>query len=104
MSTIKLKYKRDKKAFVPDRDLNLPDNFEIELPEIRTPSLFDKEKLIKEIEEDGKKYFPEFKLSPDTKRLLGVMANSPFRDLLDEDLRRVYHENVWRSSDEKYNY
>ncbi|GAB6282671.1 MAG: hypothetical protein STSR0008_14170 [Ignavibacterium sp.] len=33
MSTIKLKYKRDRKVFVPDKEMDLPDNYEINIPE-----------------------------------------------------------------------
>lgn len=33
MSSIKLRYKKDKKVFVPDKDIDLPDNFEIDIPE-----------------------------------------------------------------------
>lgn len=31
MSTIKLKYKRDKKIFVPEEQIDLPDDFEVEI-------------------------------------------------------------------------
>ncbi len=34
MPTIKIRYKKDRKVFVPDREVDLPDNFEVELPGI----------------------------------------------------------------------
>ena len=104
MTSIKIRYKRDKKIFVPQGEVDLPDNFEIELPEIKPLAPFDKDKLIVEVEETGKKYFPDFKLSDRTKKLLGILKDSPFRNLSDEELKRIYNENVWRSSDEKYNH
>ncbi len=104
MNTLKLKYKKDRKVFIPDREVDLPDNFEIELPGIKVTSFIDKENLIKGIEENGKKYIPGFKLSEGTKKLLGILKDSSLRNYSDEELKKMYHENVWRSSDEKYNY
>lgn len=34
MNTIKLRYKKDKKVFIPDSAIDLPDNFEIDISEI----------------------------------------------------------------------
>ena len=31
MDKIKLRYKKDKKVFVPEREIDLPDDFEIEI-------------------------------------------------------------------------
>ncbi len=137
MNTIKLKYKKDRKVFVPDKEVDLPDNFEVELPEIKESTPIDMEKIIKEIEVEGRKYFPDFKLNPQVKELLGLLRFSEFRGwnkisyrittpkvfnnsqsflsymqvilfhplskLSDEELKAIYHENVWRPSDEKYN-
>ena len=36
MDKIKLRYKKDKKVFVPERDIDLPDDYEIEISEILT--------------------------------------------------------------------
>ncbi len=33
MGTIKLKYKKSRKVFVPEKEIDLPDNFEIDIPE-----------------------------------------------------------------------
>ena len=99
---LKLRYKKDKKVFEPEGDVDLPDDYEIELPDIKKPAYFDKEKLIKEIEEDGKKYFPDFKLNEQIKELLGILNSSELRNLSDEDLKKMYHENVWKAYDEKY--
>ncbi len=99
---LKLKYKKDKKVFVPEKDIDLPDNYEIELPDFENTSYFDKEKLIKEIEVDGKKYFPNFKLNEEVKSLLGKLKFSELSNLSDNELKSMYHENIWKSSDEKY--
>ena len=99
---LKLRYKKDKRVFIPERDIDLPDNYEIELPDIEKASSFDKDKLIREIEEDGKKYFPDFKLNEQIKELLGILNSSELRNLSDEDLKRMYHENVWKAYDDKY--
>ena len=104
MSTIKIWYKKDRKVFVPDREVDLPDNFEIELPGNKISFFIEKENFIKAIEENGGKYISGFKLSEKTKKLLGILKDSPLRKFSDEELKRIYHENVWRSSDEKYNY
>lgn len=104
MNTLKLKYKKDQKVFVPDREVDLPDNFEIEIPASETASFGVNEILIAEIEEKGRRFIPNFKLSDKTKKLLGILKDSPLRNLADEELKRIYHENVWRASDEKYNY
>ncbi|MBU0661731.1 MAG: hypothetical protein KJ799_09860 [Bacteroidetes bacterium] len=93
MNTIKLRYKKDRKVFIPDREVDLPDNFEFDLPDIAA-QIIDKEDLIREIKENGKKYIPGFKLSEGTKKLLGVLKDSPLRNFSDEELRRMYHENV----------
>jgi len=45
MKTIKLKYKKDRKVFVPDREVDLPDNFEVELPEINENKEIDQKKI-----------------------------------------------------------
>lgn len=103
MNTVKLKYKKDSKVFVPDREVDLPDNYEVDLPDIAA-QIINKEDLIREIEENGKKYIPGFKLSEGTKKLLGILKDSSFRNFSDKELRRMYHENVWKVSDEKYNY
>ena len=103
MNTVKLKYKKDRKVFVPDREVDLPDNYEIDLPDIAA-QIIKKEDLIKEIEENGKKFIPGFKLSEGTKKLLGILKDSSLRNFSDGELRRMYHENVWKVSDEKYNY
>ncbi|HED36982.1 MAG TPA: hypothetical protein ENI76_01850, partial [Ignavibacteria bacterium] len=103
MNTIKLKYKKDRKVFVPDREVDLPDNFEVELPGVKESTPIDKEKIIKEIEEEGRKYFPDFKSNPQVKELLGLLRTSEFSKFSDEELKAIYHENAWRSSDEKYN-
>ena len=102
MPTIKIRYKKDRKVFVPEREVDFPDNYEIEIPEIQKTSLFDKDQLIKEIEEDGRKYFPGFKLNPQVKELLGVLKASDLSNLSDKELKNMYHENAWKSSDEKY--
>ena len=103
MNTVKLKYKKDRKVFVPDREVDLPDNYEVDLPDIAT-QIINKEDLIREIEENGNKFIPGFKLSEGTKKLLGILKDSSLRKFSDEELRRMYHENVWKVSDEKYNY
>ena len=102
MDKIKLRYKKDKKVFEPEGDVDLPDNFEVEIPGIRTPSLFDKDKLINEIEEDGRKYYPDFKLNEEVKSLLGKLRFTELSNLSDEELRNMYHEHAWKSSNEKY--
>ncbi len=103
MPTIKIRYKKDRKVFVPDREVDLPDNFEVELPDNKISFFIEKENFIKAIEEKGEKYIPGFKLSEKTKKLLGILKDSPLRKFSDKELKRIYHENIWRSSDEKYN-
>jgi len=87
---------------VPDREVDLSDNFEMELPVIKTSSIVDKVELIREIEEDAKKYIPDFKLNPQVKELLGILRYSELSNLSDEELKSMYHESVWKGSDEKY--
>ena len=102
MPTIKIRYKKDRKVFVPEREVDFPDNYEIEIPEMQKTSLFDKKEKIKEIEDDGKKYFPGFKLNQEVKELLGLLKASELSNLSDKELKNMYHENSWKSSDEKY--
>jgi len=33
MNTLKLKYKKDRKVFIPDREVDLPDDYEIDIPD-----------------------------------------------------------------------
>jgi len=53
MSKIKLKYKKDLKVFVPDKDVDLPDNYEIliENPVITTDD-YKLQEYIKKVRED----------------------------------------------------
>ena len=100
MPTIKIRYKKDRKVFVPDRDVDLPDNFEIEIPEPIT--FYDNENLISKIEEKGRETIPNFKLNDSLKNLIFRLRKTELSNLSDDELRRIYHENVWRASDEKY--
>ncbi len=45
MPTIKIRYKKDRKVFVPDREVDLPDNFEVELPGISESREIDQKKI-----------------------------------------------------------
>ncbi|MFA5806307.1 MAG: hypothetical protein WC879_16875 [Melioribacteraceae bacterium] len=103
MNTLKLKYKKDRKVFVPDREVDLPDDYEIEIPESETAYFLDKEILITEIEEKGRKFIPNFKLNENLKNLIARLKKTELSKLSDKELRKIYHENVWKASDEKYN-
>ncbi len=104
MPTFKIRYKKDRKVFVPDKKVDLPDNFEIEIHEPAAASFPDNKILITEIEKKGREIIPNFKLNDNLRNLISRLKRTELSELSDDELRKIYHENVWRASDEKYSY
>ena len=108
MDKIKLRYKKDKKVFVPERDIDLPDDYEIEISEILTGEKTIQAKEIpwqSNIREDFIQYFlhkyPGKSIDDIDETLLsliGVNAEYSGRTSYKDDKQRLM-EYLW----EKYN-
>ncbi len=82
MNTLKLKYKKDRKVFVPDREVDLPDNFEIEIEKPVHGTGMTDEELEIYVQKLREEFVREFK------RKYGIdMSNDPFLELLGCDAR-----------------
>ena len=105
---LKLKYKKDKKVFVPEKDIDLPDNYEIEISDILKGEKTVKNNEISwqsNIREDFIQYFlhkhPDKSINDIDETLLnliGINAEYSGRTSYKDDKKRVM-EYLW----EKYN-
>ncbi len=82
METMKLKYRKSRKVFIPDKEIDLPDNFEIEIEKpVRKKEMSDKEIEIyvqKLRDEFVKKYKSKYGID---------MSNDPFIELIGCDAK-----------------
>ena len=94
MDKIKLRYKKDKKVFVPEKEIDLPDNFEVEIE-----SSTQKEEMTdEEIEKYVKKIREEF--IKEYKEKYGIdKSNDPFIELIGIDAK--YSMNTSYSNDKQ---
>ncbi|MFA5806308.1 MAG: hypothetical protein WC879_16880 [Melioribacteraceae bacterium] len=107
METMKLRYKKNRKVFVPDKDVDLPDNFELEIekPIVRKED----EMTDKELEVYVKKLREEF--VKEFKEKYGIdMTDDPFLELIGSEakyLRNTTYEDdkkrIIEAVSEKYN-
>lgn len=96
MDTIKLKYKKNRKVFVPENPVDLPDNFELEIekPIVRKED----EMTDKELEIYVKKLREEF--VKDFKKKYGIdMTNDSFLELIGSEAK--YLRNTTYKDDKK---
>ena len=104
METIKLKFKKDRKVFVPDRDIDLPDNYEIEIEKPAQKKEMTDEEIEQYVQETREKFVKDFKekygidLSNDPfVELIGIDAKHSINTTWVDDKKRV-GEAIW----EKY--
>ncbi len=99
METIKLKYKKKRKVFVPDKEVDLPDNFEVELPGINENEEIDQKK----IKDDFIKYYlqkyPNKSINDIDKELLGLIGidaeynrNTSYKDDKKRIMEAIYEK------------
>ena len=94
MSTVKIRYKKDKKVFVPEKEVDFPDNYEVEIEE----PVENKDTNDEEIEIYVQKLREEF--VKDYKEKYGIdKSNDPFLKLIGIDAK--YSRNTNYLDDKK---
>lgn len=104
METIKLKFNKDRKVFIPDRDIDLPDNFEVEIEKPLPQKGMKDEEIEKYVQVTREKFVKEFKekygidLSNDSfVKLIGSEAKYSMYTTYKDDKKRIM-DSIW----EKY--
>lgn len=94
MPTIKIRYKKDRKVFVPDREVDLPDNFEVEIEKPIHKTEMTDEELEIYVQKLREEFVKEFK------KKYGIdMTDDPFLQLIGSEAK--YLRNTTYLDDKK---
>ena len=82
MDKIKLRYKKDKKVFIPEKEVDLPDNFEVEIESSTQKEEMTEEEIEKYVKKIREEFIKEYK------EKYGIdKSNDPFIELIGIDAK-----------------